>query len=427
MTATPQPRPPHAVLPSSPEVLAIGWHFAGTAAFERLGCRVLSVIEPREVARQRREYPDAHVLTAADVTDVESVVAALHRADVSPGRFDVVASFHEFCLLTASVIAVLADAVSLPPNTVIALRDKFVQKTLAQARGIRTARFEFLATLADLADRPWDGPIVVKPLGGAACLDTSVVMSPAALDALLTASRPDAGPWLAESFVDGAELHVDGVVRAGRIVFASVSRYLRNVIAFQTGELIGSVLVEPSSRDPLLDEAVTLTAEVLPALEHHDGVFHLEAFQTEHGLVFGECAGRVGGGMIRETNQQRFGIDLIEEFARALLRLEPGRPEAAGPTSRFGWVQLPAPPGRLLRIPTESEGLAQPGCTAIRVLLQAGQLAPVTSTDSHSTGARAVVQGATESQLIERMHDLAAWFRTATITQNVDTTCPAYV
>ncbi|MEK8145646.1 hypothetical protein NKH18_42960 [Streptomyces sp. M10(2022)] len=48
-----------------------------------------------------------------------------------------------------------------------------------------------------------------------------------------------------EEFIHGRELHLDGVVRDGKLQFFTVARYLVNVIAIRAGGATGSVLLRP--------------------------------------------------------------------------------------------------------------------------------------------------------------------------------------
>ncbi|MGF1427359.1 ATP-grasp domain-containing protein [Kitasatospora sp. LaBMicrA B282] len=404
-------------------VLCIGWHVKTVAAFERLGCRVVSAVTAKDLGRASAHSAAADLVLVTDANNLEAVLAGLTRAGVDPAGFDAVCSIHELSLVTAAALARLTGRQVLPVETAIALRDKFVQKRLIRAAGLPVADCRVVGRLGDLAEGAWTGPLVVKPLADAGSRDTFALRTPQELAALLAADRPGAGsgPWLVEGFVEGAELHLDGVVRGGELLFLSVSRYLDNVISVRSGGVIGSVALDPADRPELYGRARELVVRALDALGHRDGVFHLEAFDGRAGLVFSECAGRIGGGMIPDVNAHAFGVDLVEEFARAVLQLPSGLPAGTptAPATRrpaCGFVQLAAPAGRIDRMPTEQQVLDRPGCTAVRLALTEGAEVPDFTAGSHLMAGKALLTADDDTALEQRMHELADWFRDAVIT-----------
>ncbi|MDH6578825.1 hypothetical protein [Kitasatospora sp. MAP5-34] len=404
------------------EVLAIGWHAKTVAAFERLGRRVVSAVEVKDLAKASALCGEENLPVVTDARNVESVLAGLTRAGVDPRRFEAIFSIHELSLVTASALSQLTGLPALPLGSAIALRDKLVQKRLIREAGLRVADCRPIGRLEELAGVRWQGPLVVKPFADAGSRNTFPIRTPEDLEALLGGDGPGrgSGPWLVEEFVEGAELHLDGVVRDGELLFLSVSRYLQNVISVRSGGLVGSVLLDPVTAPDLYEQARDLTAGSLRALGHRDGVFHLEAFRGAAGLVFSECAGRIGGGMIPDVNQQVFGVDLVEEFARAVLGIPSGVGAGAGTGSSqgtsCGFVQLSAPAGRISRMPTEDAVKARPGCVTVRLALAEGADVPDFSAGSHLMAGKAVLVADDEAELERRMHDLVGWFRQAVVT-----------
>lgn len=396
------------------DVLSVGWHIKTVTAFERFNRRVVCVIEPKNLAKALAHCHREDLIVVPDTGNLEAVLAGLARAGIDPRQFEAVFSIHELPLVTASALAQLAGRPVLPLDSALALRDKFFQKQLIRSAGLRVTDCRLVSVLGDLEQQPWQGPCVVKPLADAGARDTFVLRTPAERDAFLAGDSPDraSGPWLVEDFVNGAELHVDGVVRGGELLFHSVSRYLQNVISVRSGGVIGSILMQPVTHPELYDQARELVIRSLRALGHADGVFHLEAFLDERGLVFSECAGRIGGGMIPDVNEHAYSVDLIEEFARAVLRM----PSAIGadvrsPSESWGFIQLTAPAGRIMKMPTVEEVMARPGCRAARLALTEGDDVPDFTSGSHLMAGKAVLAAEDESELERRMLALAEWFR----------------
>ncbi|WP_217239810.1 acetyl-CoA carboxylase biotin carboxylase subunit family protein, partial [Streptomyces sp. AC555_RSS877] len=260
----------------------------------------------------------------------------------------------EFTVVAAAVVGALGGARALPVPVAIALRDKQKQKNLIRAAGLPTARSATADTAADITDtalKVGGYPIVVKPLAGAGARDT-VRLSSANEAATWANGQPHTGPWLVEEFITGAEYHVDGVIRNGQLLTCAVSRYLHNLIDVHDGALVGSVCLTPDEHPDLYRTAEHLTTHALAALNHTDGVFHLEAFrQPDNTLIFGECAGRVGGGRIDQVVRHSFGTDLHDHWAAAALNT-PAPPKHPTEGGTLGFVHLTAQAGVIESMPT---------------------------------------------------------------------------
>lgn len=400
-----------------PEILLSGWHAKATRALQGYGARVVCAVAPkdREAARARSAARD--VVVVADPTSVEDILAALARAGEDPARFTVVSTMREFALTTMAALACVAGARGLSPAVAVALRDKFVQKRLVRAAGIRVADCWAVDSAEELRALPFSGPIVVKPLSGAGARDTHILPDLAARDALADRciESPSAGAWLVEQFIAGEELHCDGVVRDGEVVFLGVSEYLQNVISIKDGGLVGSYGLRPWQHPKTYDELRRLTADSLEAIGLADGIFHLEVFRSGEEFVFSECAGRVGGGMIHEVVQRQFGVDLVDAWARALLGLPP-LPVPEPDARVHGFVQFRAPAGRVSAAPTEAELLDRPGCAFAAVDLHPGDEVPDAAAASNHKAGKAMVEADDETELRERAVSLARWFHDAVVT-----------
>ncbi|GHF52441.1 hypothetical protein GCM10010218_37380 [Streptomyces mashuensis] len=405
--------PPH---PGDLRVLYLGRQQEAVDALTRLGAAVTCVMQPTEREKALREGFGGALAVAGDHTCVEDVLGALADLGLAPEDFSLVCTEDEFAIVTAAVL----DGRDGPAvAAALALRDKGLQKRLVRAAGIPTAdwaRFPDLTAVAGAVERgALRFPFVVKPPAGAGAQHTWVVAGregPDGLDALLRRPGTPAGPWLAEAFVPGEELHVDGVVRDGRVLLASVSRYLHNVVDVHRGRLVASATLDDDAERDLIRAATDLTERSLAALGRTDGVFHLEAFHRDGVLTFGECAGRIGGGLILEAVRRKHGIDLYHEWAAAVL----GRPSSVtgggpGPVKdSFGWVNLAAPPGRIRELPSREALEARPGVVEGQLWAAPGEVVGDLSQGSHLLVAKALVQAPSEAAARSQLLDVAAWF-----------------
>ncbi|MGA5821187.1 ATP-grasp domain-containing protein [Kitasatospora sp. NPDC094028] len=397
--------------PGGERLLVIGWRTLTTAYLEELGCEVTWVMQPAEVAAARQSGFTGRIVTVADHTSVEQLLAALTRHGLAPDAFTAIGTDHEFALVATAAVAATGGVRGVDPRTAVLLRDKYAQKQALRAAGVHTANAALVDNLAELLEPPIPFPVVVKPLLGASTQDTWALRERADLEALLKERGERRwGPWCVEEFMPGRELEMDGVVRGGEVVALTVSRYLENLIELRDGALVGALHLHPGEHPRVYRQAHELVSRSLGVLGHRDGVFHLEAFDQGDRLAFSECGGRTGGGLIREALEARNGLALMREWARALA----GRPFAgpAGPDSGLchGWVQLPAPVGRVESAPTTAELLALEGVLQATVDLAPGKVMADITTGSHIRGGRVLVGAPTEQDTERCLRAAAAWF-----------------
>jgi phosphoribosylaminoimidazole carboxylase (NCAIR synthetase) len=387
----------------SRSVLLIGWRPKAVEALEKLGATVCSVVAPREGVG----VPNSSRIVAADPANAEDVISAISRADREVSDYDIVASQHEFTMVTAALLG--TERSWMPLDTAVALRDKYVQKRRIRSAGIPVADCELIEDLSNMA-LPKEGQVVIKPLAGAGARNTHVLASRQDLafaenDYFANSIK---GPWLLEQFSPGHEHSIDGVVRGGRVVKLTVSRYQSNLIEMRRGKHMLYVAQDADHETRLFDKAWLFAQAVMNALSHSEGIFHMEAFLHGESFIFSECAGRVCGGKADVMAQLKFGVDIHEEWARAVLQLPPGR-GGSHDARQFAHGWLPLPAGKLLRAPGIEAILAQPGvCDAqIRVHLGEKLIDPATSSDA---GLGTVVVTGDSIEDVERhFANLVAW------------------
>src|SRR5690606_23744565 len=185
-----------------------------------------------------------------------------------------------------------------------------------------------------------------------------------------------------------------------------------NVIEIQYVGLVGSVTVDPPAHADLYCPVCERAATALNALRHTDGVFHLELFEQANRLAFSQCAGSISRRMVLDTPRPPFCVYLYDEWTRALR----GLPSAIGPGRRaaeraYGWVHLPARPGRVRAMPGREDLLGLPGVEAVQLRVRPGDTVPDTRAASNARAATVMLSGTCEDGLAERMRKLADWFR----------------
>jgi hypothetical protein len=152
-----------------------------------------------------------------------------------------------------------------------------------------------------------------------------------------------------ETFIRGAQYHVDGLVIEGELVFCWPSRYLGDCLSFAQGGISASWLLSPGN--PLLDRLRGAAQEIIDILPTPPSTsFHLELFHTDQDeLVFCEIASRTGGGLIARMIELAFGININKAFiqAQAGLHVDTSvlRDRARQPGRLLGWGFVPPQDG----------------------------------------------------------------------------------
>ena len=136
------------------------------------------------------------------------------------------------------------------------------------------------------------GPWIVKPRDNMASIGVTLVRAIHGLDAAL--GKLDASePFLVETFVDGEEINVEGVMLDGRAHVLSIARKT----PYDRGGFITHRLRQPAGLSR--DDTAAVSDEVARAVECAGvtaGHVCVEAWLTRAGVVLGEIHARSGGG-----------------------------------------------------------------------------------------------------------------------------------
>lgn len=255
---------------------------------------------------------------------LEALKASLGEGDDGTRPFDRIISLSEYELLAA---AELRDALGVPgPSLADArlVRDKVAMKKAVTAAGIDAPRFTSLVTVRNGdAALGWTGRTVLKPTHGAGSEDVvifdSATSAIAALDdrstgvAAVDGERPNYDAYELEEFVAGPILHFDGLVRDGVVEVACGSHYIGTCQRYNENEPLGSYQIDLDA------ERIAWIQRVIEAVRIRVGAFHLEAIESERGLVFLEIGNRTGGAGVTQATSLAWGVDLQELELRLLV------------------------------------------------------------------------------------------------------------
>jgi biotin carboxylase len=281
------------------------------------------------------------------------------------------------------VAALAAGALGLPHNpipAVAATRDKASARAAMAAAGLPQPRWRLAPPGADVAALASEVglPCVIKAVSLAA--SRGVIRADDAAEAvaaaqrvraiLVEAGRPPEEPVLVESYVEGTEVAVEGLLRAGALEVLAVFDKPDPL----TGPYFEETIYVTPSRHPatVLGSVEAAVATAATALGLVEGPIHAEARIGDAGdVVVLELAARSIGGLCSRTLRFGTGVSLEELILRHALHLplDPTREAAA-----TGVMMLPIPGrGTLRQVRGQDEARATPGITGLELSINPGR------------------------------------------------------
>lgn len=310
----------------APLVLLVGFRAGIVRAAERLGVQ-LAVVDrrpPPAALADRLRAHFVHEWSGPEAPLVEAAQRALQGRRVSA-----VLALTEGAVLPAAHLRAALGAPGSDVATAERCSDKRAMKAAVRAAGIRCAPYAEVgpATRAEELVRELGLPLVLKHPRASGSRGQCIARD------LAVARRELPGHALAEGFVRGVEMSVEGFLRDGELLFMSTTEYLVPLHANIVPASVGADV-----REGLRALFTAATA----ALGLRLGVAHMEVFLTEDGLVFGELAARPPGGRLMPLMQRAFGFDPYEALLRLALRRGVEFPSA--PRRYAGtWILHPGP------------------------------------------------------------------------------------
>ena len=230
----------------------------------------------------------------------------------------------------------------------LAMRCKANEVTIPQARFVPLVNYEVVDEFMKQTPSPW----MLKPRIGASSMGIKKLHDPEAVWRALADldtreqfhERSDF--HLLEQFVPGDVYHVDSLVAAGKVLFASVERYGAPPFdVSHSGGVPISYFVKHGSREQRA--LLMLNKKLLKSFEFEQGVTHAEFIRPTDAVqhqneqyIFLEVAARVGGAYTADTIAAATGINLWREWARIELAT-PERPYILPPVRKeYGGIAV---------------------------------------------------------------------------------------
>jgi biotin carboxylase len=324
-------------------------------------------------------------------------------------RFQKIIAFSEMDIVRAAELRAFLGIEGQQPASAIQFRDKVIMKETIRANSdVRVPNFARVKNVFDLLKfiDNHGYPVVVKPVDGESSIGVFVLRNKQELSEYvkngLTRNLE------VEEYIEGDMYHVDGMINEGEIKLICTSRYLAALVTFRDKDHVSSsCLLHPTN--PVHQKMVDAVTEVLKAMDKpRNTAFHAECFLTSEGeVVFCEIACRPAGGRITKMIEVAYGHDPIP----GMVKLQAGIPFTDNlvghvPEKLAGAVTVMAKRGKFISAP--------------RVMLPSWVKEYLLNVEEgHEFNDRTfcddgaaffVVEGATEAELVERIHAILKWF-----------------
>lgn len=305
-----------------------------------------------------------------DLDDPEAAAAAMvDRDDRLP--VDAVVAVDDRGVLPAAHAAVRLGLPHNPPDAVAATRDKVRLRSLLAAGEVRQPDFEVLEGDAPPA-LPY--PLVLKPRDRSG--STGVIRvddEPAAREAMARIRRivgDERATLLAERFVPGDEVSVEGLLRDGALDVLAVFDKPDPLDGPYFEE---TIYVTPSrARPEVLAELARVVADGCRAVGLREGPVHAEARISGDAVTLIEVAARSIGGLCSRALTFGAGVSLEELILRHALGLPlEGIQRERGAS---GVMMLPIPRTGVLReVSGRDDALAVTGVAGLEITIPPGR------------------------------------------------------
>ncbi|MDX3224857.1 ATP-grasp domain-containing protein [Streptomyces sp. ME19-01-6] len=325
-----------------PTMIVIGHRDGLDQALQRRDLEPFYIVQPPVNTPEGRRFK-----RVADMENAQEILRAALSAHIDDAAG--VLTVHEMGVFGA---AYLRQQLNLPGNTDskanLYFRDKYLQKSKLPPQ-VKRARCRYLSkdtSFTELSD-DLGATFVIKPATGAGALRTNIIRSPEEYSRALKLFPGQSDVEIvAESFIDGSEVYIDGIWKNGDLRWSSMSRnHISPLNAVQGGVLAAHIL-DRRRHSTLFHQAEKLARQALASLNPPDCVFHLEAFTQESGLTFGECAIRLPGALSPQINKLTFGVDLFDvEISLALGEEVTETLDSSAPDRFYGYILLRRPRG----------------------------------------------------------------------------------
>ncbi|OCC09395.1 ATP-grasp domain-containing protein [Streptomyces sp. PTY087I2] len=356
----------------------------------RRGLELIGAEKPANLS-----FADASKFSALVPCDVEDAAAAVATMTSVDAEVAGVLAFRDLCVEPLAAVARALGIPAISPSAARTTRNKDLSRERLREAGLpqpASALVRNVTEAREFLDSTPPGPWIVKPRDGMGSAQVDLVRSAADLEQAFS-GRPHGSPALIEEFVPGPEFSADGVVVGGVPVITALAQKSLGPCFVETGHRVPADLSD--AQVALVDEQMRVA---LPAVGLDRGLFHVEFWTHDTGVVLGEIHARPGGAFIPTMAEYaRPGLEMYGLYLDDVLG-RPSRP--IPPTTRSAGMRhlIVQPPGRLVSVSGWDAAVAVDECVASGLLVGPGdRIGPVTwSADRHGF---VVVEGASGAEV----------------------------
>jgi len=345
------------------------------AAARELGVAV-TVASERRAAMSGVMGERALTLRLSDPVHAAEQIAK--RARETP--FAAVVGVDEQGVMAAALGAERLGLAHNPPAAVARTRDKAAMRQASAQAGVPQPRFALLAPGADVAAvaREVGVPCVVKPLGLSG--SRGVIRADDGEQARATAGRvrgilaaagePADAPLLLESYLPGAEVAIEGLLRGGRLEVLAVFDKPDPL----EGPYFEETLYVTPSRLPrqVLADVEAVTARAARALGLREGPVHAELRVDGERISVLELAARSIGGLCSRALRFGAGVSLEQVILRHALGLS--LDDVTRETTASGVMMIPIPQAGVLEaVEGQQDARAVDGVAGLEITIAPGR------------------------------------------------------
>lgn len=281
-------------------VLVMGHRRGITKALDRLGIpyviwshRTL-VNKTRALKQIEAPYPQQKSDLETHLSEYKTITHVIAGAEES--------------VVPASKVRQWAKARRNPHSVIVKCTDKLKMKDYLKVRGVPMTDFIAADSVSDpsLILQQLGAPLVSKPRRSSGGRGIEKIADPVSLAKRIKKDT------LFERLIHGQEGSVESLVVEGEIRFCNITDYRR----------LGHCNMVPGQYPSSVQQTILdLNQQVIQALNIQWGMTHLEFYQTQEQILFGEIALRPPGGYIMEALQLAYGADFWDLFVRVELEL----------------------------------------------------------------------------------------------------------
>jgi biotin carboxylase len=345
------------------------------AAARELGVAV-TVASDRRAAMSNTMGEEALTLRLSEPAG--AAAAIVERARCTP--FAAIVGVDDQGVMTAALAAERLGLRHNPPAAVARTRDKAaMRKALADA-DVPQPRFALVPAGADVDAAVGNTglPCVVKPLSlsgsrgviRADDADRARAAGERVRAILAGAGVPADSPLLVESYLPGAEVAVEGLLRSGRLEVLAV---FDKPDPLEGPYFEETLYITPSRLPaPVLAEVSRITAQAADALGLREGPVHAELRVSGQSVSVLELAARSIGGLCSRALRFGVGVSLEEVILRHALGL--GAAELGRESMAAGVMMIPIPrAGMLVGVEGQEQARAVPGVRGLQITIARGR------------------------------------------------------